>query len=213
MHTLLDGAVQYELWILLLSYIKSKHFTLEELNNEIISFDFGYSEIGDKFGPLYKSVFTGDERSKLKYNAAQNCFCDCFPIYSLILSINHLQLVFSPVISKGTVTALEGQTEEHLKLFKQLFPNKNITPKQHCVIHIPSHIISLGAPTRASGFSFESAHNYFKELARNQNFRTFPVSLAKRHQKIECCNFINNQLHHILCLQLKNVWCHKIDGR
>ena len=32
MHTLLEGLVQYELRILLLSYIKSKDFTLEELN-------------------------------------------------------------------------------------------------------------------------------------------------------------------------------------
>ena len=66
--------------------------------------------------------------------------------------------------------------------------------KQHYGIHIPSHIITLGLPTRASCFSFESAHNYFKELARKQNFTNLPFFLAKRHQKIECCNFINNQL-------------------
>ena len=62
--------------------------------------------------------------------------------------------MFSPVISKGTIGALEGQIEEQLKLFKQFFPDKNITPKQHYGIHIPSHIISLGPPTRASRFSF-----------------------------------------------------------
>ena len=72
MHTLLERSVQYELRILLLSYIKSKDFTLEELNYEIINFDFGYSEIGGKFVPLHESVFTGDERYKLKYNAAQS---------------------------------------------------------------------------------------------------------------------------------------------
>ena len=60
----MEGSVQYELRILLLSYIKSKDFTLEELNYEINNFDFGYSEIGDKFGPLHESVFTGDERCK-----------------------------------------------------------------------------------------------------------------------------------------------------
>ena len=60
MDTLLEGSVQYELQILL-SYIKSKDFTLEELNYEIINFDFGYSEDGDKLGLLHESVFTGDE--------------------------------------------------------------------------------------------------------------------------------------------------------
>ena len=33
-----------------------------------------------------------------------------------------------------------------------------------------------------------------KKLARKQNFKNLPFSLAKHHQKMECCNFINNQL-------------------
>ena len=33
-----------------------------------------------------------------------------------------------------------------------------------------------------------------KELAQKQNFKNLPVSLAERHQKMEYCNFINNQL-------------------
>ena len=115
--------------------------------------------------------------------------------YTFLIQIIEIsQIGFSPVISRGTVTALEGQIEQHLKLFKQLFPDKNITPKQHYGINILSHIISLGPPTRASRFSFESAHNYFKELAQKQKFKNLPVSLAKCHQKLECYNFINNQL-------------------
>ena len=196
LHTLLESSLQYELRILLLSYIKSREFTLEDLNYEIINFDFGYSEIGDKFGPLHESVFTGDERYKLKYNAAQSKlflrllrfllsnFVDQSTAYCtfLIQIVEICQILFSPVISKGTVTGLEGLTEEHLKRFKQLFSDKNITLKQHYVIHnIPSHIILLGLQTRASCFSFESAHKYFKELARKQNFKNLPFSLAKRH--------------------------------
>ena len=61
-------------------------------------------------------------------------------------------------------------------------------------IHISSHARRLGPLIRASCFSFESAHNYFKELARKQNFKNLPVSLAKRHNKLECCNFINNHI-------------------
>ena len=71
------------------------------------------------------------------------------------LSIEICQIVFSPVISKGTVGALESQIEDHLKLFKQLFLDKNITPQQHYGIHIPSHIISLIPPIRVSRFCFE----------------------------------------------------------
>ena len=36
----------------------------------------------------------------------QNCSCDCFPIYSLILSINHLQNIF---ISLSNILAVNFQ--------------------------------------------------------------------------------------------------------
>ena len=134
----------------------------------------------------------------------------------LIQIIEFCQIVFSSVISKGTVTALEGQIEEHLKVFKQLFSDKNITPKQHYGIHIPSHIIRLRPPTRVSSFSFESAHNYFKELAQKQNFKNFPVSLAKRHQKNGMLQLykqtINTGITSFVC-NWKNVWFHKTDRR
>ena len=194
--------------ILLLSYIKSKDLTFEEFNYEIINFDFGFSEIGDKFGPIHESVFTGNGKCKLKYNAAQlklslrllpfllsNFVDQSTAYYTFLIQIVEIcQILFSPVISKGIVTALESPIEEHLKLFQQLFSSKNITPKQPYCIHIPSHIITLGPPTRAPCFSFESAHNYFKELARKQNFKNFAFSSGKSDQRMECCNFINNQL-------------------
>ena len=186
------------LQIVLLSYIKSNDFTLEELNYEIINFDFGYFEIGHKFGPLHESVFTGDEGYKLKYNAAQpkfflrllyllsNFVNQSSAYYTfLIQMIKISQTLFSPVIFKGAVTALEVQIEQHLKIFKQLFPNKNIIPKQHYGIPLPSLIISLGPPTRASRFSCESTHNCFKELAQKQNFKNLLVSLAKHYRKTE----------------------------
>ena len=112
----------------------------------------------------------------------------------LIQIIEICQTVFSPVISNRTVTALEGQIEEHLKLFKQLFPDKHIALKQHYGIYIPFPIITLELSTRVSRFSFESSHSYFKELAQKQNFKNLLVFLAKCHQKMEYCNFIKKQL-------------------
>ena len=111
--------------ILLLSYIKSKDLTFEEFNYEIINFDFGFSEIGDKFGPIHESVFTGNGKCKLKYNAAQlklslrllpfllsNFVDQSTAYYTFLIQIVEIcQIVFSPVISKGTVRALEGLTE------------------------------------------------------------------------------------------------------
>jgi hypothetical protein len=97
--------------------------------------------------------------------------------------------VFSPVINEETLQRLQQLILDHLQNFKELFPGKNVIPKQHYQIHIPSMIRSLGPMIRSSCFTFESAHRYFKELAKNQSFKNLPLSLAKRHQFLECCNF------------------------
>lgn len=36
---------------------------------------------------------------------------------------------------------------------------------------------------------FEAAHQYFKQIARKQNFINLPLSLAKRHQLFKCSSF------------------------
>ena len=49
-------------------------------------------------------------------------------------------------------------------------------------------IRQLGPLVRHSCCSFESAHNYFKELARKQNFKNLAKLLAERCQLKECSN-------------------------
>jgi hypothetical protein len=203
MHTLLEGTVQYEIRLVLLHYIQSGTTTLSQINGAITSHRYGYSEISDKPDPLRGTVFFGDERYKLKYKAAQaRMFLRLLPFiigplvdsadpyYLFLVELIHIvQLVFSPVIKIGTIHYLKQIIDEHLSNFKKLFPNSNILPKHHYLVHIPSTIQQLGPMVRSACFSFESAHSYFKELARKQNFKNLPLSLAKRNQFKECCNF------------------------
>ena len=54
---------------------------------------------------------------------------------------------------------------------------------------------------RASCFSFEAAHNYYKVLARKQNFKNITMSLAKRIQMLDACQLgdaANNPSSHPL---------------
>ena len=93
------------------------------------------------------------------------------------------------MIKEETIEHLKQLISQHLLKFKELFPEKNITPKQHYLLHIPGMIRLLGPMTRSACFTFESAHRYFKDLAGKQNFKNLPLSLAKRHQFEDCCNF------------------------
>ena len=49
-------------------------------------------------------------------------------------------------------------------------------------------MISLGPPTRALCFSFEYTHNYSKDISGKKRFKNLLISLARHHQKMECCN-------------------------
>ena len=49
-------------------------------------------------------------------------------------------------------------------------------------------------PIRALCFSFESTDSYSKDLSGKQKFKNLSISLARRHEKMESCNFINSQL-------------------
>jgi hypothetical protein len=65
----------------------------------------------------------------------------------------------------------------HLQNFEEHFPEVNITPKQHYLIHIPTMIKELGPLIWHSCFAFQSAQNYFKELACKQNVKNLAKSL------------------------------------
>lgn len=203
MHTLLEGTVQYEVRLILLYFIQTGKLTLLQLNGAINNHNYGYSEQSDKPGPIRESVFQTAEGYKVKYSASQTrLFLRILPFivdpmidfdneYYLFLVelIQIVNIVFAPVIKHGTVTFLQELIAKHLATFKELFPNKNVIPKQHYLVHIPGMIRLLGPMVRTSCFTFESAHRYFKELGRRQNFKNLPVSLARRHQMFECCNF------------------------
>ncbi|XP_028415149.1 uncharacterized protein LOC114538196 [Dendronephthya gigantea] len=188
MHTLLEGVVQYELRHILAYYMENGHFTLIELNAAIASQTYGYSEVSDRPGPLRESVFQGEDGYKLKFKASQTrlflrllpfILCSLIPAgddyYTLVTELIELcQIIFSPVITLPTINLLKMKIGQHLQNFKEHFPGLNIIPKQHYMIHIPSMIKHLGPLIRHSCFGFESAHNYFKELARKQNFKNLP---------------------------------------
>ena len=139
----------------------------------------------------------------MKYNAAQarlflrlipfilcSLVCENDPIYPLITKLIAIcQIVFSPVISLQTISLLKLLIGERLSNFKEHFPDVSIIPKQHYLIHIPRMIKHLGPLVRDSCFSFKSAHNYFKEIPRKQNFKNLAKSLAERCQLKECGNF------------------------
>ena len=158
MHTVLEGVLQYEIRLVLDYFIRNNFFTLVQLNAAIINHDYGYSEVGDKPGPLKETVFNGNESYKLKYNAAQaRLFLRLVPFYILnhvdaedehflfLMELSSIvNLLYAPIIKTESIQVLRQLICEHLHKFTTLFEDVNIIPKQHYLIHLPTMITQLG---------------------------------------------------------------------
>ena len=80
--------------------------------------------------------------------------------------------------------------KEHLTLFKETY-GARILPKQHYLVHLPSQMMMFGPLIRTWCMRFEAKHAYFKDIVRRlKNFKNLPLSLAKRHQQMECADML-----------------------
>lgn len=213
MHVLLEGSVQYEVRHILQHFIDNGYFTLKQLNNALNHLSLGYHDERNRPPPLRETIFTGQDRYKMKQTAEQaRIFLKYFPFclkgfveygnpyYQLLLKIiSTVSTCFSPVISEETIQELENSIEAHLNLFKELFPTVNITPKMHYMVHLPNQIRQLGPLVRHCCLRFEARHRYFKDLAPQQNFKNICLSLGERCQFDDCADCeIENPIQHPL---------------
>ena len=143
MHDLLEGCFVYEIKALLSHCFRIKLFSISCLNERIQSFDFGYSENGNKPTLIDENVRNSD--AKIRQSATQmwllvrtlpllvgdllsadNQHWKCFTILLDILDI-----CTSHEISHDSVACLITLIEEHHSLFCELYPDIGIKPKLH----------------------------------------------------------------------------------
>ena len=202
MHVFLEGILAYELKYLLRYYINERgFFTLSDLNKEIQSFSYGYSHVKDKPCIIKTTDLDRQSSSNLGQGAANMwLLAQVLPlILSKLVSTEsqHWQcfssllelmcIAFSAHVSLETVVYLKTAIKNHLLLFKNVYPDAPIIPKQHFLVHLPSQILKFGPLIRSWCMRFEGKHAYFKELAKKiKNFKNIAFSLANKNQKIVC---------------------------
>ena len=91
--------------------------------------------------------------------------------------------VFSPIVSHGMTCYLKHLITDHHKLFKSLFPERNLIPKHHLMIHYSSCIRKVGPFIHMWCMRFEAKHNFFK------NFKNITKTLVRKHQNQLTLNF------------------------
>lgn len=195
MHIVLEGGLQRTLYFVLIHFLESNIFSLEDLNAFIVNFNYGYSELKDK--PVVISQEDLQEPAKnLGQTAAQiwllsrvfpffgepyayHC-SDVWKVFTTMLEITAICL--NKKITVNILGYLRLLIKEHLQLFKDVF-KQNITPKQHYLVHLPTQILKFGPTVRAWAMRFEAKHQTFKKIPKvTKNFKNLPKTLSERHQ-------------------------------
>lgn len=194
MHDLFEGVVNYELKLFLPHCVSKGYFTIKDLNSRIEGYDFGRE---DK-----PSVIKVDDHNQiqLRQSAAQmislvrnlpTIVADKIPSddhnwHSLLLLIKICQIALSPVVTPDTVPYLQVLIEEKLYLLAKLYPESNLKPKMHYLIHLPSQIECYGPLIHSWTMRHEAKLSFMKRSSRRGNFKNICLTVAKHHQLWLC---------------------------
>lgn len=219
MHDLLEGVVQYELK-LVFQYLIKNSISLCSLSERIVSFNYGYTQRKNRPGGLKL-----DDNSKdLGLNAIQSwCLLRNAPLIFgdlveradtcwqlLLLLIQIVNIVFSPTVTHGMTCYLKHLIFEHHKLFKSIFPEHNLIPKHHHMIHYPSCIRRIGPLIHIWCMRFEGKHNFFKKSVKN--FKNIAKTLVKKHQAQLAFHFENFYFQRLQFGPISEVLVSSIEG-
>jgi len=194
-HDLFEGIVSQDVSLFIRYFVKKKFFTYAHLNRAIIKFRYIGSDAKDKPVPV---SLKGD---KLGGHAVQNwCLLRLFPllvgrqvkshndeVWQLMLQLREIvEYVVAPEISLGQVAYLKCLITEYVQSRCTLFPDKNLKPKHHYLLHYAAMILKLGPLIRLWTLRFESKHKYFKQCVRKlQNFKNVCKTASQRHQLLQ----------------------------
>ena len=181
-HDLFEGVLPETLRHLTIAFIQEGLFTLEQLNEKISSFKYADPDKANK--PQFQTNFQGLQKLKFRMTATEMwTFARLYPLMvgtyvpedhskwsCLMILLDVLDLVCARSFSEADLYNLKRSVEEFLKSYAILFPENNIKPKFHYLLHYASEIRVSGPPCTKWCLRFEGKHNFFKEIsARSKN--------------------------------------------
>ncbi|XP_030855542.1 uncharacterized protein LOC115929735 isoform X1 [Strongylocentrotus purpuratus] len=201
MHDVLEGVGPMEVKLVLHQFIYvDNFFTLDTLNSHISSHSYGFCDQKNKPSCILESTLKNKDNS-LKQHASQMwCLLRVLPLligsfiprgnlhWSLILLLRTIvDVVFSDSVTEGLIIYLKHLIHEHHTLFRQVFPNVNLLPKHHFMVHYPMAMKKMGPLINLWSMRFEAKHSCSKRLAGVVGcFKDFCLTAAARHQVSHC---------------------------
>lgn len=176
MHDILEGVAQYEIK-LLLNYLAEFFLSKLDVCSRIYAFDYGYLERKNR--PT--RITLDSSGNNIGLNSMQTlCLVRNLPLLFgdivpegnlnwtlLLILLQIINIIFSPSLTQGMTVLLKHLIIEHHDLFKKLYPDKNLIPKHHFMIHYPACIRKIGPLIHMWSMRFEAKHRVFKNTLKN----------------------------------------------
>ncbi|KAA0712534.1 hypothetical protein E1301_Tti019070 [Triplophysa tibetana] len=195
MHDVLEGVAPLEVKLMLRHFIyEEKRFSLEQLNERIAGFGYGYENQKNKPSVI---VNLKTSENAIRQTASQMwCLLLVLPFlmgdlidpnsphWHLYLLLREIcDIIFAPVVKKGLAVYLKQLIIDHHTHFKFLYPDRNLIPKHHFMTHYPSIMTLFGPLSKLWCMRFEAKHNPLKRQAQVVcNFKNISKTLAQKHQ-------------------------------
>lgn len=194
LHDLLEGIVPAELCLCIKEMIQLQHFTLEWLNQKIMSFPYQFSDKVDKPKPLPKTLMS---KGTIGGNGHENAtLLRLLPLlignavpktsgpWAVLMELKDLvELAMCPLFTEEMLDYLSCKIDEHRQTLKEVFPEWRLRPKHHYVEHYADLIKCFGPLVHLWTMRFEGKHRFFKRVVHDaQNFKNILKTMAVRHQ-------------------------------
>ena len=204
MHDLFEGVVPNEMKLLLGHCVQEKFFTIRELNERILTFDFPK---GSKPVPIDIDLIR-KPGNKIKQSASQMMsLCQMLPLmiadkipesdenwHSFLVLLKICSIAITTVCTHDTTTYLKILIEENLTLFCKLYPSRSLIPKQHYMIHYPAQIERFGPLVHSWTMHQEAKLSFLKRASRCSNYKNVCKSVSRKHQ-FWLCYKIQSEKH------------------
>ncbi|XP_013413276.1 uncharacterized protein LOC106175700 [Lingula anatina] len=203
MHDLLEGVCSLEVKLILNGLIQSNVLTIDELNAQIKSFNYGFCDSHNKptTNTITELSLRNPDGASGQSASQMWCLVRYLPLMIghmvdenneywqlLIVLLKCMDIIFSPTVTLGEKFYLKELIRDHHNYFLALFPHRHLKPKHHFMVHYPMVIRKIGPLVHFWTMRFEGKHNFFKRIAHvTCNFKNIPKTMALRHQTDLSC--------------------------
>ncbi|PIK52380.1 hypothetical protein BSL78_10692 [Apostichopus japonicus] len=196
MHDIFEGIAPLEVKLILKQLIDNGSFTLEEINERISSFSYGFTDKRNQPTLIHQNSLRNPSGSSGQTASQMMCLVFTLPLIIgdkvmvdsdvwelLLMLLDIIKLVMSRTVSEEETFHLSSLIRDHHGLYLRLFPDRHLIPKHHFLLHYPHCIRLLGPLQQYSSMRFEAKHKQLKLFAKvSNNFRNIAKTLAYKYQ-------------------------------